>query len=250
MPVPATRTVGVDLSAEPQGTAIACLRWHGGGAAVEALEVGCTDEVVLAWMHHEDRSVGIDCPFGWPVKFVDLVAHHAAGTLALPDAAPGWRREFVLRETDRWVHQHHQLVPLSVAADLIGHTALRLALLLSRMAPEVTVSLDGHGALAEVYPAAALKQWGLPHRGYKRSANLAARHALVDQLIGAAPWLEFGEFEATVRHSDDALDAVLCALVRRAVDLGRTTWPPTPEPARREGWIHVPDCSLADLVPR
>ena len=42
--------------------------------------------------------------------------------------------------------------------------------------------------------------------------------------------------------SDDALDAVLCALIARAAALGLTVPPPDQdrERARAEGWIHLP----------
>jgi hypothetical protein len=96
-------------------------------------------------------------------------------------------------------------------------TAIRLAALIARLGEHIHSPLDGSGAVAEVYPAAALKVWGLPHRGYKRGVNAAGRNALVDEIQAVAPWLDLGMHEATVRASDDALDAVVCALA--AVEL-------------------------------
>lgn len=242
-------TIGIDLSAEPRGTAIATVEWSARAARVVALEVGADDGLVLAAMGAEVDRVGIDCPFGWPAEFVRLVVEHTAGRLEMPaDLAQGWRRDYTLRATDRWVHANVALVPLSVSADLIGHTAIRLAALRSRLGADVEAPLDGSGRLAEVYPAAALKVWGLPFRGYKRAANVTARNALVDQLRTAAPWLDLGGHDAVVRSSDDALDAVLCALVARAVHLVRTHPPTDLEVARREGWIHVPRAPLSDLL--
>lgn len=241
-------TVGIDLAAEPKGTAIAAVSWHDGAAVVETLLTGCGDDIVLHWMHHPSEAVGIDCPFGWPAKFVDLVSQHSARTLQVsPDLCAGWRREYVLRATDRWVHDNLGLVPLSVAADRIGHTAIRLAALIARLGDHVRSPLDGSGALAEVYPAAALKTWGLPHRGYKRGVNAAGRNALVDEIQAVAPWLELGEHESTVRASDDALDAVVCALISRAVTRGLTQPPEDVTLALIEGWIHVPTRPIEDL---
>lgn len=241
-------TVGIDLAAAPAGTAIAALRWERGGAVVDDLVTGADDEVVLRWMRHPDGAVGIDCPFGWPAAFVRMVTEHSARTLRTPaDRSDGWRREYVLRQTDRHVHATTGLRPLSVAADYIGHVAIRLAALISELDPGVDSSLDGSGAIAETYPAAALLTWGLPHRGYKGAANQAPRDTIVDGLLTAAPWLDLGPHAAVVRGSDHALDAVLCALVARARQRGWTEGPSDVELARREGWIHVPTRPLADL---
>ncbi len=241
-------TVGIDLAAAPAATAVAALRWEDGGAVVEEITSPADDEVVLRWMQHPDGAVGIDCPFGWPDGFLRLVTDHSARTLQMPAGRPdGWRREYVLRETDRHVHATTGLRPLSVAADYIGHVAIRLVALISELDPAVDSALDGSGAIAETYPAAALLRWGLPHRGYKGSANQVAREAIVDGLLAAAPWLDLGTHATVVRASDHALDAVLCALVARARGRGFTEPPRDISLARREGWIHVPTRPLADL---
>jgi hypothetical protein len=52
-------------------------------------------------------------------------------------------------------------------------------------------------------------------------------------------------------HSDDCLDALVCALVARAVDRRKTIPPPheLAEEATVEGWIHLPDTgSLSALL--
>ena len=73
--------------------------------------------------------------------------------------------------------------------------------------------------MLEVYPAAALLLWGLPREGYKASGE--AREELLATIEAEAPWLEWapGAWEACVA-SDDALDAVLCALIARAAARG------------------------------
>ena len=79
---------------------------------------------------------------------------------------------------------------------------------------------------------------------------VAALHSYATE--AEAPWLEWapGAWEACVA-SDDALDAVLCALIARAAALGLTAPPPAEELelARAEGWIHLPrKGSLGELL--
>ncbi|MCX4825028.1 DUF429 domain-containing protein [Streptomyces sp. NBC_01142] len=50
--------------------------------------------------------------------------------------------------------------------------------------------------------------------------------------------------------SHDHLDALVCALVARAVLVGATLWPRSPDEraaAGQEGWIHLPGTDLAAL---
>jgi predicted nuclease with RNAse H fold len=139
-----------------------------------------------------------------------------------------------------------------VSADRIGHTAMRCAGLLARLTRQgQPVDRAGSGTVVEVYPAASLQRWGMPHRGYKGTANLAARTDLLDALTATAPWLTLGQHEQTCRHSDDALDAVIAAMTARAAALGLTT-PPSPDDiaaARTEGWIALPTTTLPALRP-
>jgi hypothetical protein len=102
----------------------------------------------------------------------------------------------------------------------------------------------------EVYPAAALKHWGLTYRSYKGTANTAVRHQLIDTLTAAAPWLRLGDHAQTCRRSDHALDAVIAALNARAAALGQTTTPAAERlgAARTEGRIALPTGNLADLI--
>ncbi len=243
-------TAGVDLAAEAKGTAIAVIGWGGSGAQVTTVVQGAHDADVLAVAQEADK-VGVDCPFGWPIEFVRVVHDHERGQLMMP-ASSGreWRRALTMRATDQHVQRTTGLTPLSVAADRIGHAALRWAAVAARLERAgLDVSRDGSGLLAEVYPAAALRHWHLPHRGYKGPANRSVRAGLVDQLLAEAPWLELGEHAGTCRSSDHALDAVLCALVARAAALGATVPPGRHEStAALEGWIHVPTVPLEALV--
>jgi hypothetical protein len=244
------RTVGIDLAAEAAGTAIAVVDWAPGAAKVGRVVVGVDDDAIVAAVLGADR-VGVDVPFGWPDAFVSHVVAHHEGRVAPPGSSGlAWRRAMTLRATDIAVHGRTGLTPLRVPADRIAHAALRWSAVAARLAAHgLDVRRDGAGPLVEVYPAAALKLWGLRHRGYKGAANAQARAALVDALLAAAPWLDVGSADADCRRSDHALDSVVCALVARATALD-ATWPPTdPGTASHEGWIHLPRGPLEALAP-
>ena len=244
-------TVGVDLAAEPAGTAIAWIEWSAAGAVVSDLTSPATDDTVVAAIGQADKA-GIDCPLGWPAEFVAFVQAHQTGNLAVPDGIAGrdWRRRLAYRHTDLAVYEQTRLLPLSVSADRIGHTAMRCAAILAQLAPPGRpVDRRGTGTVVEVYPAATLKIWNLPHRGYKRPPNRGALAKLVDALLQAAPWLSLGPHELTCRHSDHALDAVIAALAARAAQLGLVTQPDRHQTkyASTEGWIAVPTAPLQGL---
>lgn len=235
-------TAGIDLGAEPDRTARAVVLWRDEAAEVIEAAVGVDDGEIVDTVRRAAKT-GIDCPFGWPERFIDLVVAHRNADLTVPASADrSWRRSLVLRVTDEHVRAVTGLTPLSVAADRIGHVALRCAALLAVLRSlGVDCPRDGSGRVAEVYPAAALQRWGLAHRGYKRAVNTSARNRLVDELA-VHSWLTLGAAEATCRSSDDALDAVLSALVARAVAVNATEVPPSDlvASARTEGWIHLP----------
>lgn len=248
------RTVGIDLAAEPVTTAVAVLDWRPASVAVSAARIPVDDDEILMMMVGADK-VGIDCPLGWPDAFVDFVTAHHHDNLTIPAepaAAKDWRRGLACRRTDEHVRAELGLIPLSVATDRIGVTAMRAArlqaLLSARGQP---VDRTGAGLVVEVYPAAGLRHWGLPFRGYKGSANRTLREALVDQLTSIAPWLDLGAAEPLCRQHDHVLDAVLAALLARAAATGHTAPPPAHlhDAATREGWIALPTCALAQLAP-
>jgi hypothetical protein len=70
------------------------------------------------------------------------------------------------------------------------------------------------------------------------------------QLAEAAPWLDLGQQHNALSASDDLLDAVVASLTARAVAIGTTILPDEEHSAaaRQEGWIHLPNGALGDLV--
>ncbi len=217
-------------------------------AVLASVRLGCSDAHLVAAADGAD-VLGVDCPLGWPLDFVAMVLAHEQFRLAPPPiSGERWRRQLTLRHTDQYVQARTGLTPLRVSADLIAHPAMRWAGVAAQLAQQGhDVCRDGSGLIAEVYPAAALKTWGLPHRGYKGGDNRTVRDRLVADVLGAAPWLDLGGFDALCVESDHALDAVLCALLARAVRSGLTEPPDDDDRARVEGWIHLPTVGLAEL---
>lgn len=94
------------------------------------------------------------------------------------------------------------------------------------------------GMLAEVFPAAQLAAWALPHQRYQGSTAVAQanREAIVAALDDRC------QLSAAHRRdclaSADALDAVLCLFGALAAVAG-TLSEPLPEPPPIDGWIAV-----------
>jgi predicted nuclease with RNAse H fold len=215
---------------------------------LETLVVGVDDDTIVDVAATADRT-GVDVPLGWPEDFIALLEQHRRGDQGRFAYADAWTR-LAYRETDVFIHETFGVRPLSVSTDRLGLTALRAsaiqALLRDSGRP---VDRAGGGVTIEVYPAVALRQWGLINGSYK-GANRHALPALVDRLQEHAPWLELGSSEGLCRSSDDAFDAVVAALVARAhaLDLWHRPTDTQAVRARSEGWIVVPNGTLIDLV--
>jgi predicted nuclease with RNAse H fold len=240
-------TLGIDLASQPKGTAACAVEWGAGRARVLDVACGQDDETLLARIAKADK-VGIDVPFGWPDAFVEAVAaFHAGGPW--PDASVTALR---YRETDRVVAARTGRWPLSVSTDLIGVPTFRAARLLGRVTAEGPVDRSGAGRLVETYPAAALRLWGFTSTGYKRREGQPGLQALLTRFEDRTRgWLELGAAGRRLcRDSDDALDAVVAALVARAAALGLCEGPPPAlaAVASREGWIHLPAADALDRL--
>jgi predicted RNase H-like nuclease len=247
------RSLGIDLAAEPPDTVACEITWLAGTAHGRLYTDHLDDEHLLALIRSVDKAA-VDCPFGWPQPFVNAVATHAQGAAWPGRGQQGLshRRSLRYRLTDEVVHQQVGIWPLSVSTDRIGVTAMRCAALLNALADAGhPVDRAGGGRVVEVYPAAALKHWGLPHQRYKKREGAVARKQALDQLLATLPALILDSDALNCcRQSDDAFDALVCALVARAAALGLTTRPCTgnqTERARVEGWIHLPTSDMPSL---
>jgi hypothetical protein len=244
-------TTGVDLAAQPARTAVAVIDWRAARARVTHLQVGVDDAAIVSLAEGSAR-VGVDCAFGWPDEFVAYVAANQRGEAPHPDhRGLAGRRRLAYRETDRAVQQLTGRLPLSVSTDRLGLTAMRCADLLSAFAAAGdTIDRSGEtGRMVEVYPAAALRLWGVDVAGYK--TDPAARVRAASNVAAATTRLDLeAEQERLVAASDDALDAVVAAVIARAHAVGAVHPMPASERdrARREGWIALPKGPLAALA--
>ena len=133
-------------------------------------------------------------------------------------------------------------------------TAIRAAHLLAAMVKdgEAIDRSDDDGRVVETYPAAALRIWGLPWKGYKGTGpgKEQKRAEIVGTLAEeVGSWLTL--VESQCRESDDMLDGLVAALVARAVAVKGCE--PIPDAdrdlAKKEGWIALPHSdSLGKLV--
>ena len=275
-----TRTLGIDLASQPASTAACLIEWGPKDATVlEPPNDPLTDSVLLELIEGDlVTKVGIDAPFGWPLEFVQAVGGYAQdGEWPVPiDDPNGIQASLVLRETDREVLRvtaeplepsgvnRTGKRPLSVTTNWIAYAAMRCARLVGELGRRQGRAVDrsGRDLLCEVYPDAALREWGLSPAdwsqgagGYKGKDPLAVgrRQKLVTSLLRElGEWLTVPESVAeSWRRSDDHLDAALCALVARSVEAGASR-PITTQLARaqREGWIHLPaPARLSYLAP-
>jgi predicted nuclease with RNAse H fold len=225
------RALGIDLASQPKSTGACLVEWRDGRAAAQVVP-GPLDDALLAGRASGADVVAIDAPLGWPDDFVAAVtAYHRGEPWPAGDLL-----SLRYRLTDRTVASMTGVRPLSVSSDLIGVCAFRAARLRS-MFPAV-----------EVYPAGALRVWGLPATGYKGLRGAPVRREIVAGVLRRCPWLTVDE-AALIRRDHD-LDALLSALVAGAVATGRSHPPPADatDVAAREGWIHLPSCRLEDLA--
>ena len=242
-------TAGVDLAAEPKGTALAVVDWAAGAAKVIDLQLSVTDEPIVKIASQVDK-LGIDCALGWPQEFVNFVSQQSDATLSQHnfDGGMEWRRSLAYRETDRHVREVTGRWPLSVSTDRLGLTAMQCAGLLTRLsASGIEINRSGSGLVTEVYPGASLRLWGFNTSGYRTSEDLRA--TLLGTLKAQATWLELGEYEELMISSCDAFDAVIAAIAARASAVGRTL-PPNEDQvitARVEGWVALPVGPLSTL---
>jgi predicted nuclease with RNAse H fold len=243
-------TAGVDLSSQAAKTATCVIDWSDRRATVVELVLGVDDDSISELITRVDK-LGIDVPLGWPIAFAEAVVDYSVDGSWPTEYRHTDNARYRYRRTDLWVWKNlGTSPPLSVSADRISLPAMRAAALLSHVAQHS--ARDGSGVVVEVYPAAALRRWGLRSRQYKRKENLDARRELVASLLAETTWLSIENSGVDLCiDSDDAFDALVAALVARAAAMELVEPVPGEDltSALREGWIAIPtDGSLSRLA--
>ena len=242
-------TAGVDLAAEPKGTALAVIEWKETSATLVDLQLGVSDETIVEAAGIVEK-LGIDCALGWPIEFVEFLNNHAnLNSTSFPDGGMDWRRRASFRESDRHVRAVTGKWPLSVSTDRLGLTAMRCAGLQGRLQQSgVEVDRSGLGKIVEIYPGASLRLWGFDTTGYRVQEEV--REELLTSLQNEVPWLNLDSYKDLMISSTDAFDSVIASLATRAAAIGQYSPPPKEhlETAKIEGWIALPTCSIAELL--
>jgi len=123
---------------------------------------------------------------------------------------------------------------------------------IARQRGDASVARDGSGLCCEVYPDPALRLWtgapgNLDYKGPKRGGR---RAEILGSLLAELPIDDPDDRLTQIELQDDYIDALVCALVARAAEVGLTY---LPEEGRQvdlavvEGWIHMPSGDLREL---
>ncbi len=201
-------------------------------------------------------AAGIDAPFSLPEDHMPAGGHrnlvNRVGALpnasdrpfprgqALVDLAAAIR-PLVSAKPLRAVERHWQGRGVNTRSTLWNgprggapFAVAALALIARSSRPCWPWSLTGPGRLAEVFPAAQLKTWGLPHQGYSAEAGRGVRGEIVEHLAERMT-LPSG-LRTLMAGSPDALDAVIALFGAAWAD---RTDENLPAAAEQEGWIAV-----------
>jgi len=233
--------LGIDAAVDPRNTGFAVARACENRWRVETLETGkrgmpLADAIMKRLAPENPILLAIDAPLGWPAPLARALYNHTAGVPLSLDPGTGFARE-----TDRFVREKTGLKPLDVGADRIARTAAAALTLIEALRTRTGQRLPllsspeeaENGGLIEVYPAATLKQHGLPHRGYKKPHATRERMAITSDISGK---LDLRPCRQACIESDHCLDAVLCILT--AIDfMNGDCLPPFNNLPSQEGWI-------------
>lgn len=247
------RTLGIDLATKAANTGLCLLEWRKDEVCILNLSLGWEEAALLREIMGSDKA-GVDAPLGWPVSFVSAIKAHQgeAPFWPLDQGGEEQRRDLALRLTDKKVQEATGKRPLSASTDLISLVAFRLARIEQALRyKNCFFSRDGSGQVCEVYPAAALLCWDISPKGYKGKDGKQERQRIIKTIKTSLPQLQISkENEAAMIGSDDLLDALVASLSARAVSIGKSTAPEKEEKeqANKEGWIHLPEGSLQDLL--
>ena len=249
-----TNYLGIDLSSQPERTAVCVLQQNTPNVfKIQEMKIGCNDAQLHDFIK-QTKFIGIDAPFGWPIAFQNAVT--TWNTCDWNDSMV-WEKvlegkkilqeKLRLRETDRRLQEMKiGVTPLSVSTDKISLPAMRAMLLLKRFGVKdktgMTPFNDKH--FYEVYPAATLACWKMNRAGYKKADAISIRQKIVEQITQKFSFVDSADDLISCTKTDHQLDALICALTAFKASIKQTNWPPPSDldesVIHQEGWIHLP----------
>lgn len=251
--------VGVDLSSQPKDTAAVWFERAGSGSVtVRCQPGGVTNDGLREWLTHASAVIAIDAPFGWPQPFAELVRWWQGGAAApspvlqVAGSQAAVSELLAYRMTDRFVRKYHLKRDkqtkaqaagwpsgLSVSTNWISYTTMRLTTVFADPEIEPIDHSGMSGPALEVYPGAALAEWGMVDGSYKPAKKKGdAKEKATDRLIdlakkiaehlrGVQPAIDgVDALEAQMRSSDHVADAAVAAMCAWASLVGCTYQPP------------------------
>ncbi|MFP4375686.1 MAG: DUF429 domain-containing protein [Spirochaetales bacterium] len=191
----------------------------------------CSDTDSSQRRYHQNLTVALDAPLGWPETLAQALSGHHAGQPLPADSNTLFRRA-----TDNVVRRVLGKRPLEVGADRIARAAVTALSVLGELREELGLALpvavgSGEGSQAtqaggyrrarppaevalEVYPAALLMQADLQSRSYKLRDQRATRQEILGGLATALPEVKPipGAILETALANADVMDALLCVV--------------------------------------
>ena len=167
--------IGVDCAVDERRIGLALGRLSEGALEILQVDTPTRDrsavEIIAGWIADDAPTLlALDAPLGWPADLGEALSRHAAGR-----PVGGEANRLFRRETDRSVKERICKQPLDVGADRIARTAHATLDLLDEVRRKTGHAIplawyptqkEGPSAI-EVYPAATLSAYGLPHSRYK-----------------------------------------------------------------------------------
>jgi hypothetical protein len=95
-------------------------------------------------------------------------------------------------------------------------TAACLQLLFEAGRPIWPWGVEERGLLIEAFPAAQLRQWGLPYQAYNGNTDIE-RQNRASIVCSLSKRIDMGNFREKLESCADALDSVICAFAAIAV---------------------------------
>ena len=248
--------IGVDCATEPKKTGLARAEFDGENCRLLDVKMGSSDVAtqLCEWISDDSPTlIALDAPLGWPDCFGSKLARHKAGQ----PIKGACLETFFNRETDRIVHKCVNKCkgnkPFEVGANLIARVSFVALDILEKvrqnqksMGQDISMAwtpeIQGVQAI-EVYPAATLKMYEYPNKGYKKQGNIdqrKIREEITNKLCKHFKPRIKQSLQDRMLDNPDALDAVVCILAALDFLTGDARGPVNDverKRAEKEGWI-------------